>query len=225
VTDLNSRLTDLYNVLREAFGYRDWWPGESPFEIMVGAVLTQRTNWQNVEKAIGRLKEAEALEPRTLAEIEPERLQELIRPAGYYRQKTARLIRLARWAMERTEGELERVKSVPTDELRAELLGLRGIGPETADSILLYALDRLTFVVDTYTNRVLVRHGLLDPQSGYHEMKDLFESTLPRELELYRDYHAQLVELGKRYCRTTPLCANCPARPVLGKPIPDDELM
>ncbi|MFO7959156.1 MAG: endonuclease III domain-containing protein [Candidatus Brocadiia bacterium] len=223
--DLSSRLMALYDALREAFGHREWWPGDTPFEVMAGAILTQRTNWQNVEKAIDRLKEEDALDPQTLADIEPEVLHELVRPAGYYRQKSARLIRLARWVMERTGGELERLEAVPTDELRAELLGLRGVGPETADSILLYALDRLTFVVDTYTNRVLVRHGLLDPGAGYHEMKDVFESALPADLELYRDFHAQLVELGKQYCRTTPRCSNCPARPVLGQPIPDDELV
>ncbi len=223
--DLHTRLTELYEALRRAYGHRDWWPGDGPFEVMVGAVLTQRTNWNNVSKAIERLKEAGALSPRPLAAMEPERLQELIRPAGYYRQKAARVRRLARWVMERADGEPARLEDVPTDELREELLALRGIGPETADSILLYALERATFVVDTYTNRILVRHGLLEPRCGYYEMKDLFESVLPPDLDLYRDYHAQLVELGKRHCRSRPRCKGCPARPVLGEPIPDDELL
>ena len=216
----NALLMGLYRALLAAHGPRDWWPGETPFEVMVGAVLTQRTNWGNVEKAIGALKRAGALGPRALAAMEPERLQQLIRPAGYYRQKTARLRALARWLVDRSNGGgLRALERVPTDELHAELLGIRGIGPETADSILLYALGRPTFVVDAYTKRVVVRHGLLDEACGYEELQDLFESSLPDDVELFKDYHAQLVELGKRCCRTTPRCAQCPARPLLGDPL------
>ncbi len=223
--DLNSLLMELYRALREEFGYRDWWPGEGAFEIMTGAILTQRTNWGNVEKALDALREEGVLEPAAVANITMERLRQLVRPAGYYRQKSARLRRLAQWLLQRTEGDPGALEHVPTDELREELLSLRGIGPETADSILLYALDRRTFVVDTYTKRILARHELVDPDSGYYELKEFFEAHLPADLELYGDYHAQLVELGKRYCRPSPRCSNCPARPVLGEPTPDEELV
>jgi endonuclease-3 related protein len=212
-------IQDLYRVLLAAFGHRDWWPAETPFEVMVGAVLTQRTNWQNVEKAIGALKSAGVLEPRALALIERERLEQLIRPAGYYRQKAARVRALAKWLVDRADGRLQALEAVPTDQLRLELLAIRGIGPETADSILLYALGRPTFVVDTYTKRVVARHGLLDVGCGYEELKDLFESNLPDDVGLFKDYHAQLVELGKRHCRTVPRCATCPAHPLLGDPL------
>jgi endonuclease-3 related protein len=222
--DLTATLLELYEALRRAYGHRRWWPGDGPFEIMAGAILTQRTNWRNVEQALEALKEEDALAPRRIAGMEPERLQALIRPAGYYRQKSARLQRLCRWLLDRCGGAVGELESLPTDVLREELLSVRGIGPETADSILLYALGRLTFVVDAYTTRIIVRHGLLDPGAGYYEMKDLFEAHLPPELDLYRDCHAQLVELGKRRCRPRPRCGGCPARPVLGEPLPDDEL-
>ncbi|MHC4480836.1 MAG: endonuclease III domain-containing protein [Planctomycetota bacterium] len=215
-------LMDLYRVLREAFGHRGWWPGETPFEVMVGAVLTQRTNWRNAGRAIAALKEAGRLDPVALSRIDAERLQELVRPAGYYRQKTARLQRLAAWLVERAGADPGALGDVPTDQLRGELLALRGIGPETADSILLYALGRPTFVVDTYTKRVVVRHQLLGAECGYRELKDLFESSLPQDVELFKDYHAQLVEVGKRFCRTRPRCAACPVHPLLGEPVEEE---
>ncbi|NIO13965.1 MAG: endonuclease III domain-containing protein, partial [Xanthomonadales bacterium] len=176
-------------------------------------------------KAIANLREAGALEPRVLASLELERLRELVRPAGYFRQKSARLARLANWLVQRGEGTVEALAAVPTARLREELLALRGIGPETADSILLYALERPVFVVDAYTMRVVVRHGLLDPGAGYYELRELFTASLPRHVALYKDFHAQLVELGKRFCRSRPRCEGCPARPALGEPIPDDELI
>jgi len=212
-------LEELYRALRAAFGHRAWWPGDTPLEIMVGAVLTQRTNWRNVEKAIAALKQAGALDARVLAEMPSERLQDLIRTAGYYRQKSARLVRLAAWLVESADGSPDGLRNVSTDRLRAELLSLNGIGPETADSILLYALDRPLFVVDAYTMRVLARHELVYPDCGYAELQDFCASQLPEDVELYKDYHAQFVELGKRCCRPRPLCASCPARPVLGEPL------
>ncbi|MCD6415485.1 MAG: endonuclease III domain-containing protein [Planctomycetes bacterium] len=221
---MHAQLMGLYEALRREFGPREWWPADTPFEVMVGAILTQRTNWQNVEKAMERLRAAGALDVRTLAGMSPEQMHELVRPAGYYRQKSARLSRLARWFWERAEGDPQRLATRPTDDLREELLSLRGIGPETADSILLYALERPSFVVDSYTNRAVVRHGLLEPGCGYYELKELFEANLPADIDLYQDYHAQLVELGKRFCGTRPRCAGCPARAILGEPIPDEEL-
>jgi len=135
--DLSERLMDLYRALRREYGHRDWWPGQTPFEVMVGAILTQRTAWRNVEKAIGALREAGALDAEALGRLAPEQVQELIRPSGYFRQKSARLLRLCRWLVRRTGGDLDVLAGIPTDELRKELLGIRGIGPETADSILL----------------------------------------------------------------------------------------
>jgi endonuclease-3 related protein len=215
----SDNLSELYNVLLSAYGHRAWWPGETPFEVMVGAILTQRTNWRNVEKAILNLKEADVLSPQALAESDLVRLQGLIRSAGYYRQKAARVRRLAEWVMERCGGDLEGLGDIATEDLRADLLSVRGIGPETADSIMLYALERPVFVVDAYTKRIVVRHGLLDPECGYYELKDLFEFALPADVDLFKDYHAHLVEVGKRHCRPRPTCRGCPVRRLLGEPL------
>ena len=217
-------LNDLYPALLRAFGHRAWWPARTPFEVMVGAVLTQNTNWTNVEKAIRALKDADSLNAHAIAVMDLERLQTLIRPSGYYRQKSVRLRRLAEWLIERGEGEPEGLEGISTGTLREELLSLRGIGPETADSILLYALGRTVFVVDAYTRRIAARHVLVDWECDYYELKELFESALPQDLDLYQDYHGQLVELGKRHCRRRgPLCAECPARPVLGEPVLEED--
>ncbi|MFW6044930.1 MAG: endonuclease III domain-containing protein [Planctomycetota bacterium] len=211
---------DIYEVLREEYGDRDWWPARSPFEVMVGAVLTQNTNWQNVEKAIDNLRDAGLLEPVALIKATSERLQERIRPAGYYRQKSARVQRLARWVADSCpapEVSVETLKDRPTDVLRRELLAINGIGPETADSILLYALDKPVFVVDAYTVRVFGRHGLIDPSMPYAEVQETFQYRLPEDIELYRDYHAQIVEVGKRCCsKSSPECSACPLKPLLG---------
>lgn len=218
-------LSDLYPALLRAFGHRAWWPGQTPFEVMVGAVLTQNTNWTNVEKAIRALKDADALDARAIAAMDLECLQALIRPSGYYRQKSVRLRRLAEWLIERGGGEPEGLAGIATETLREEFLSLRGIGPETADSILLYALGRPTFVVDAYTKRIAARHRLIDPDCGYYELKDLFETALPRDLDLYKDYHGQIVELAKRHCkRRGPICGTCPARPVLGEPVLEEDV-
>ncbi len=217
--DLHAQLMDIYKALREAFGHREWWPAETPFEVMVGAVLTQRTNWRNAQKAIAALRDAGAMNPRAIAQMEPEQLQSLVRPAGFYRQKAARLRQLVTWLIEQADGDVALLDKLPTDDVHEQLLSLRGIGPETADSILLYALDRPVFVVDTYTKRLVVRHGLLHETCDYFELKDLFESNLAEDVELYKDYHAQLVEVGKRYCRTVPRCRTCPLHPLLGDPV------
>ena len=214
----------LYDTLREEFGHQNWWPADSPFEVMVGAILTQNTNWQNVTKAIAQLKQANALSADALVNLESEELQTLIRPAGYYRQKAARLKRLAGWLKEECDGNLNLLAEWPTDALRDQLLALRGIGPETACSILLYALDRPVFVVDTYTHRIVARHDLVWVNCSYEELQALFEDHLPRDTELYRDYHAQLVEVGKRFCKkSNPRCKDCPVRTVLGEPSLEEE--
>jgi len=218
-----TKLLDIYRTLLHALGHRGWWPGDSPLEVMVGAVLTQNTNWQNVEKAIANLKRADMLGACKLANAAPAELEALIRPAGYYRQKAARLGRLARWLNGRGESDeaaIEALRTLSSDRLRQELLAIKGIGPETADSILLYALEKPVFVVDSYTVRILARHGLAEAESSYDEVQALFQDGLPGEVELLKDYHAQLVEVGKRFCRRSrPRCAECPLLELLGRPI------
>ena len=219
-------LIEMYAALRQVFGHRNWWPARSPFEVIVGAILTQNTNWDNVEKAIDNLREAGLLSPSALSEAEPQRLQELVRPAGYYRQKAGRLRRVARWVSERcieADLELGALKWEPLDQLREELLALNGVGPETADSILLYALGKPVFVVGAYTVRILGRHELIEPDATYCDVQEHFVHRLPPDVELFKDFHAQLVEVGKRYCRKRrPRCAECPLRVLLGEPVLDE---
>jgi endonuclease-3 related protein len=206
----------VYQRLFKAFGPRHWWPGETPFEIMVGAVLTQNTNWQNVEKAIHNLREADLLEPKALYNVPVEELEELIRPAGYFRVKARRLRNLLEFLIDRYDGSLEAMFQTDLPTLREELLSVNGIGPETADSILLYAGGLSTFVVDAYTHRVLARHGWIDLQADYHEIKDYLESSLPQDVQLYNEYHALFVHLGKHFCKKSkPLCGQCPLEEML----------
>jgi len=204
------QIQTIYDRLFERFGPQHWWPGETPFEIIVGAILTQNTNWTNVEKAIGNLKKAGVLTPDKLHALDVGALAELIRPAGYFNIKAGRLKHFLDRLFERFEGQLDRLGALPADRLREELLSIKGIGPETADSIALYAFDKPVFVVDAYTGRILGRHGLLEPQAGYEEVRMLFESTLPRDVRLYNEYHALLVRLGKEHCKPKPQCAGCP---------------
>jgi endonuclease-3 related protein len=201
-----------YRALRRRFGPQHWWPGETPFEVMVGAVLTQNTSWKNVERAIAALKAAGALEPRTIHAMSAPALAALIRPAGYFRVKARRLKSLVAWFVGRAGGRVERLADVPTDALRAELLQVHGVGPETADSILLYALERPVFVIDQYTWRVLSRHGWVPEETGYEEMRELMESKLKPDVPLWNDFHAQLVRVGHEFCRPTPRCEECPLK-------------
>jgi endonuclease-3 related protein len=204
-------LRDVYERLLKAFGPQHWWPGESPFEIMVGTVLVQNTAWRNVERAIQNLREAGLMEPRALYAVPEAQLAELIRPAGYYQVKARRLRNLLRLIVDEYDGSLDAMFRTGLTTLREELLSVSGIGPETADAILLYAGGLPTFVVDTYTHRVLARHGWIGYDAGYHEIKDYFESSLPADAVVYNEYHALLVRLGKEYCRKTgPKCEACP---------------
>jgi endonuclease-3 related protein len=203
-------LDDVYRRLYEHYGPRHWWPAETPFEIMVGAILTQNANWKNVEKAIAKLREDFLLDPREMHALSVDELAEEIRSSGYYRQKAARLKRLLDLLWDRYDGSLEEMFSHDLETLRETLLSINGIGPETADSILLYVGEKMTFVVDTYTNRVLKRHGWIEPEADYHQIKQHFESQLPAEVELYQEYHALLVQVGKEHCRKTARCEGCP---------------
>ncbi len=203
-------LLEIYHRLRGRFGHRNWWPGDTPFEIIVGAILTQNTNWKNVEKAISNLKRRRALDFEGMLRLPTERLAELVRPAGYFNQKAARLKITIEWLSHRTDGDLSRLEQVDTGELRSELLALKGIGPETADSILLYAFQRPVFVIDAYTRRSSARMGIAGEKSTYGELQDLFERNLPTDVALFNDFHAQFVELGKHHCRKHPRCGGCP---------------
>lgn len=206
-----SGLQEVHDRLFEAFGPQNWWPGETPFEVMVGAVLVQNTAWSNVERAIDNLREEGLLSFEALRGVAEEELAELIRPAGYYRLKARRLRNLLDFVAERYDGSIEAMAAADPDRLRSELLEVRGVGPETADSILLYALELPRFVVDTYTHRVLARHGWIDYDADYHRIQEHFESELPRDTALYNEFHALLVRLGKDYCRkSSPRCESCP---------------
>jgi endonuclease-3 related protein len=211
-------LQEVYRRLLDAFGPQKWWPGDTQFEIMVGAILVQNTNWQNVERAIQNLREADLLEPGALYELPEEELEELIRPAGYYRVKTVRLRALLRFVIERYDGSLEAMFRRPLNELRKELLAVHGVGQETADSILLYAGEMPTFVVDAYTYRIFSRHGWIDIESDYGRIQEYFHDNLPADAPMYNEYHALIVNLGKRFCKKSKaLCDACPLRQMLPK--------
>ena len=208
------QLLDIYKILFETFGPQHWWPGETRFEIIIGAILTQNTNWTNVEKAIANIRAADRLAPEKLHALEPEELETLIRPAGYFRVKAKRLRNFLQWLFDEYQGQLDILDDIPTRRLREELLSISGVGPETADSILLYALNRPVFVVDTYTARVTVRHGLIEPEIGYDDLQYLFESNLEPDVQFFNEFHALLVCIGKDFCKPKPKCAACPLNPL-----------
>ncbi len=203
-------LTEIYELLYAAFGPQRWWPGETPFEIITGAILTQNTSWANVEKAIRNLKSADLLTAEALHRIDVSQLAQLIRPAGCYNVKAKRLKSFRDWLFDNYDGALASLERVNTDQLRAELLAVKGIGRETADSILLYALGRPVFVVDAYTARITVRHGLIEPDADYEQLRELFESNLPRDTQLFNEYHALLVRAAKEFCKPKAKCPGCP---------------
>jgi len=203
-------LMRFYDALLAHYGHQHWWPGRSDFEVMVGAILTQNTNWKNVEKAIANLNTADLLTPPALHALTEKQLAEYIRPAGYFNIKSRRLKNLIRWLMEEFEGSLDPLRDYSIPRLREELLAINGIGRETADSIILYALHKPTFVVDTYTYRVLVRHGCIDAESDYEQIKEFFESRLPDDVELFNEFHALIVQVGKNHCKPRAQCTHCP---------------
>jgi endonuclease-3 related protein len=210
------QLTVIFRALLREYGPQDWWPGDTPFEVMVGAVLTQNTAWSNVEKAIVNLKRARALSVAPFRRLRHGELAGLIRPSGYYNIKAKRLANLMDFLTEHYGGSLTRMFRDDTAKLRAGLLSVNGIGPETADSIMLYAGGHPVFVVDAYTKRVLSRHGLLSGTEGYHEVQRLFVENLPQDRKLFNEYHALLVMVGKRHCRkSAPRCDGCPLKPFL----------
>jgi endonuclease-3 related protein len=199
----------IYENLYDAFGPQHWWPGDGPFEVMVGAILTQNTNWSNVEKAIDNLRMEGMLTPFSIERITSRRLAELIRPAGYFNIKAERLKAFVKFFIEEYSGDVSLMKRRDTAALRRELLGVKGIGPETADSILLYALEKPVFVIDAYTKRVLSRHGIMDQSEPYERFQEFFHASLPRDVRLFNEYHALFVRVGKEYCKTRPVCNGC----------------
>ena len=207
-------LGEAYQRMLSTFGPQHWWPSESPLEVIVGAVLTQNTNWKNVESSIENLRDANLLSLHKLYEIEAAELETLIRPAGYFRVKAKRLKNVIEFIVERYRN-LETMIEQDCDKLRQELLEVNGVGPETADSILLYAANKPTFVIDAYTARIAKRHGWIEPEADYHALKEFFESQLEKETELFNEYHALIVQVGKDYCKPTPKCDGCPLQPMI----------
>jgi endonuclease-3 related protein len=206
----SDELTKIYELLYDKFGPQHWWPGQTRFEIITGAILTQNTNWTNVEKAITNLKSADSLTPEKLHNLETAELANLIRPAGYFNVKAKRLKNFLNWLFKNYDGDLTDLESIDTDRFREELLSIKGIGRETADSILLYAFERPVFVIDAYTARVVFRHQLLAPDADYEQLKEFFESSLPTDTQLFNEYHALLVRVGKEFCKPKAKCPDCP---------------
>jgi endonuclease-3 related protein len=216
------KIRAFYDLLLAAYGPQGWWPADTPFEVAVGAILTQNTNWKNVERAIANLKREGLLSVEALARVDAERLAEVIRPAGYYRVKAKRLKNFIRLLEEPFDGSLDALFALGTASLRETILGVTGIGPETADSIVLYAAHRPVFVVDAYTARVLYRHGLVEGEATYEDLQGLFEGALAEDVGLYQEYHALLVAVGKRHCKkSAPECRGCPLQESLeeGQPV------
>ena len=205
-------LLQIYQKMFDALGPRHWWPGETPFEVVIGAILTQNTNWSNVEKAIKNLKTAGKLSPEGIYELSVTELAKLIRPSGFFNVKAKRVKAFINWLFSRYEGNLSKMFAQDLQALRSELLSVKGIGPETADSILLYAGNMPTFVVDAYTHRIFSRHELIPEESTYDEMKSFFEENLPEDVQLFNEYHALLVNIGKTFCKTKKVCEPCPLK-------------
>jgi len=209
--DSKGILYSVYMRLCRAFGPQNWWPGDTPFEIAVGAILTQNTNWTNVEKAIQNLKSKNALSAHALHHIQPGELAELIRPAGYFNIKAKRLKSFIEFLMNNYNGSMKKMNQRDTVYLREELLSVHGVGRETADSIILYALDKPVFVIDAYTKRVLSRHGIMDYKESYDTFQALFHDSLKKDVRLFNEYHALFVRVGKTFCkRQNPACEKCP---------------
>ncbi len=212
---LRDTLMDIYNLLYEHFGAQNWWPAKTRFEVIVGAILTQATSWRNVEKAIANLKDAGVLSLDGLLEIHVHALAELIRPSGYYNAKARKLKAIASFISERSGPDLDGLFCRPLHEIRKDLLGVYGVGPETADSILLYAGGLPSFVVDAYTRRIFERLGILSPELSYEEVRGFFMEHLPTSSELFNEYHALIVTFGKEVCTSrNPKCDLCPVRPL-----------
>lgn len=207
-----SQLGRVYAVLRENFGHQMWWPGETPLEVMTGAILTQNTAWTHVEKAILNLKESKKLSFEALRRISRKTLSRLIRPAGYFNVKADRIKCFMAFLDRECRGNLSKLRRQTMPVLREKLLAVKGVGPETADSILLYALNKPSFVIDAYTKRIFSRHGLAKGHETYERWREIFTRALPESRDLFGDFHAQIVRTGKDHCRKVPRCEGCPLK-------------
>jgi endonuclease-3 related protein len=213
-------LYEYFKILFESYGPQKWWPGRTRFEIIVGAILTQNTSWINVERAIGALRRENMLNPAAIGRTKTDTLAQLIRSSGYFRQKARKLKEFVSFLGSQHSGSLSRLCSVPTPELREQLLAVHGIGPETADSILLYAGKHPVFVVDAYTRRILERHEIVPKKTTYEDIRGLFEKSLPRDVALFNEFHALIVHVGKHFCRPkAPNCSACPLNSFLPRRI------
>jgi endonuclease III related protein len=200
----------IYETLNAHFGDLHWWPGDSPFEVIVGAILTQNTAWRNVERAIFKLKSERLLSPEAILKIDDRILADLIRPAGYYNVKTQRLKSFIKFLYDEYNGDLCNMFAEDLWHLREKLLKVKGIGEETADSILLYAGNKPVFIIDAYTRRILQRHDIIQRDATYKDIQSLFMTNLPQNASLYNQYHALLVNTGKSFCNSSPRCDVCP---------------
>jgi len=210
-----NKIEVIYKTLLKAFGPQHWWPGDTPFEVAVGAILTQNTNWGNVEKAINNLKAARVLSAKKNYGMPASELAALIKPAGYFNIKARRLRAFINFLVENYQGSMEKMKKEDIHTLRERLLAVNGVGPETADSILLYALEKPVFVIDAYTKRVLSRHKIMEHDKSYGDFQNLFHRSLKKDAALFNEYHALFVKVGKLYCRPKPLCEICPLEHLL----------
>jgi len=210
ITATGKSLMEIYNLLLSSFGPQNWWPAETELEMMVGAVLTQNTSWNNVEKAILNLKEKSLLSIQNLSQIPSSLLAEYIRPSGYYNLKAKRLKNLINCIVNKYNGDITTLFSLDTETIREELLMVKGIGLETADSIVLYGAERPLFVVDTYTHRIVTRHGLVEEEAGYNDLQSFFMDNLSHDVDLFKEFHALIVKTGKDFCRKKPSCSECP---------------
>ena len=205
---LGMRLRSVFRDLLDRHGPQHWWPADSPFEVMVGAILTQNTTWTQVERAVARLRSGRMLDPRAILSVSPAALGALIRPSGYFRVKAIRLRAMCAWFLR--EGGLSGLSKWPTDDLRQALLAVHGIGPETADDILLYAFRRPVFVIDAYTRRLFGRLGVVEGDEPYEALRSLLEAALGPDARLFGEYHALIVRHAREVCRKRPRCGECP---------------
>ena len=203
-------LKKVYDRLYRTYGPQHWWPGDSPFEVIVGAILTQNTNWTNVEKAIDNLKDEGILHPKGLRDIVIDELADIIRPSGFFNIKAKRLKAFIDFLFHHFEGELDNMFTLNMKKIRNTLLEVKGIGPETADSILLYAGQYPTFVIDAYTKRIFSRLSIVHEEQTYHQLQEYFMTHLKEDVSLFNEYHALIVRHAKEHCRSKPICGSCP---------------
>lgn len=202
----------LYKKMKSRFGFRDWWAGETKFEIFIGAILVQQTSWRNVKLSLNAIKKAKAMDINLIASMNIRKVEKLVRQSGFYRQKAKRIKQISKTII-KNYGSLEDLFSMDKKELRNVLLSMDGIGKETADCIVLYAADKPAFVIDAYTKRIMSRVDYnINQNISYDDLQKYFEHNIQNNLELYKDFHAQFVELGKNYCKPTPKCYSCPLR-------------